>query len=494
MRKMIQAVFFAAAVLMLSVTVSADSGLHITEYYSSEDNITAFTSGNISDGISAMISGTECSAENKGDIYHNAEKYETVFLIDSSKSMGNFSDEIRTFLAECIDKKRDNEYYSFGLFSSGNSPDYIISCENRQYALEKSLDELRYDFESTYIYDNLMNTFSTLCSDDEPIYRRVVLITDGNENSARGITIDDVLSELSQHPVPVFTVSLQFSDKSNVEALKNIGRLARASYAEDMRIADGGDAIKPASILFDSAQNVCEITITPKGSLLDGSVRAVEISDGSISVRGDVRMAMVTAADSGITEPVQSAPAETVKVTEAVPEKKNVVIDKKLLIFAVGIAALIGITAAVIIIVKRNKKPEHTEISHQSIADNEETMMLGTESRETEMLIDDNRHSRYHTLILRDAADSVRTFEVQLSEDGAVIGRSSDMSSIVIDYDRSVSRKHCRIYIKGSNVYAEDLGSGNKTYVNDKEVFSPVIINNSDELRVGRTRLKVTLK
>lgn len=227
-------------------------------------------------------------------------------MIDSSKSMQSFSDEISAFLLECIDKKQDNEYYSIGVFSSKNAPEYIVSCENNQYSIEKSIDKITYEYGSTYIYDNLANVIENLYIDDETVYRRVVLITDGNENSALGITIDDVLEKIGENPVPIYTVTLQRSDKNNIENLKNIARLARKSYAEDIRLIDGEDAVKQAEILINSARNVDCINIFPDISLLDGSVKAIEISDGNLMVKSDIRLAM---SDTIITN------SETMQVT-----------------------------------------------------------------------------------------------------------------------------------------------------------------------------------
>lgn len=497
MKKFISCITVAASVLMIfSVNASAEQNPHITQYYSSQESITVFTSEKISEQAEIRIAGVSCESKNMGDIYHNAEKYETIFLIDSSKSMQSFSDEIQTFLEECIDKKRDNEFYSIGVFASGNSPEYIVSNENNQYTLEKSLDKLSYEFDSTYIYDNLMNTISHLYTNEEPIYRRIILITDGNENSAQGITIDDVIEELNDNPVPVYTVTLQTSKKNNIENLKNISRLARKSYAEDIRISDGGDAVKPASALAASAQNVDCITVIPDSSLLDGSVKAIEISDGSMTVTADIRLAMAdpehTAAE--ITEMTVTEETKENTAAEIKPEKEPKGIKIRSIIAAAAIVAAV-ICAAIIIISVINRKKKGTEEDLLiDLESNDNTMIIGGRGGQTEILIDDEQNDSFRSVILRDIADSIRTFEVQLSAEGAVIGRSSDFSNIVIDYDKSISRKHCRIFLKNGQVYIEDLRSGNKTFLNNNEVSSPTVINNSDEIKIGRTKLKVTIK
>lgn len=482
------------ALITLTTTISAEENINITQYYSTGEKITVYTSGKLSEQVTARIAGISCEAENMGDIYHNSEKFETIFLIDSSKSMQNFSDEINAFLAECIDKKRDNEYYSIGVFASGNFPEYIITCENNQYALEKIIDKIGYEYGSTYIYDNLVNAIENLYSDDEATYRRIVLITDGNENSATGITIEDVIEKIKENPVPIYTVTLQRSDKKNIENLKNIARLARKSSAENIRISDGGDAVKSAEVLINSAQNVDCINIIPDISLLDGLVKAIEISDGSITVSSDIRLVMADTIHTN-TETTQEITVEQSNVvTEFETADKSFSIEIKPLIAI--IAAIVAIICIIIIIIFAVKSKKEINEYNEAVplANNDDTVIIGGRSGQTEILIRDEVSDKQRSVILRDAADSMRTFEVQLTSSGTIIGRSSDFSNIVIDYDKSISRKHCRIFLKNGQAHIEDLSSGNKTYLNNVEIASPTALNNSDEIKIGRTRLKVTIK
>ena len=163
------------------------------------------------------------------------------------------------------------------------------------------------------------------------------------------------------------------------------------------------------------------------------------------------------------------------------------------------IIASVGLTGAaagiVMIILRSRKNKEKTVLEKpQMLSDDEQTMIIGNgHSGQTEMIFTEDI-STQRVIILRDCADSVRTFEVPLSSQGVIIGRSHEYANVVIDYDKSVSRRHCRIYLKNGKSYISDLGSGNKTYVNDSEVTNEVPLNNLDEIKIGRTRLKVTIR
>jgi DNA-binding winged helix-turn-helix (wHTH) protein len=68
-----------------------------------------------------------------------------------------------------------------------------------------------------------------------------------------------------------------------------------------------------------------------------------------------------------------------------------------------------------------------------------------------------------------------------------VLGR--DEGAIRID-SVTVSRRHARIVISGSEAVLEDLNSKNGTYLRDEPVSSPVRLKDGDEIRTGSVVLK----
>lgn len=73
---------------------------------------------------------------------------------------------------------------------------------------------------------------------------------------------------------------------------------------------------------------------------------------------------------------------------------------------------------------------------------------------------------------------------------GHVIGRAHE-SRIFID-DRSLSRSHARIDIKGTEVTVVDLGSTNKTVVNGQILhpMAPCTLRNNDQIKTGNVIFK----
>lgn len=109
------------------------------------------------------------------------------------------------------------------------------------------------------------------------------------------------------------------------------------------------------------------------------------------------------------------------------------------------------------------------------------------EETEKTVMIGAPQAMKQHTISLKDQAGNC-VFLKEIVEE-IVIGRSNasmNPNYIVIDYDSSVSKKHCRIIRQGDAYYIEDLGSLNHTYVQQKEVNGRVKIENKQVIGIGQ--------
>ncbi|MDQ6928997.1 MAG: FHA domain-containing protein, partial [Actinomycetota bacterium] len=57
--------------------------------------------------------------------------------------------------------------------------------------------------------------------------------------------------------------------------------------------------------------------------------------------------------------------------------------------------------------------------------------------------------------------------------------------------DNYVSQLHARVFRREGQLYIEDLGSTNGTYLNRKKVTAPIVVRRGDRLQVGRTVLEL---
>ena len=72
-----------------------------------------------------------------------------------------------------------------------------------------------------------------------------------------------------------------------------------------------------------------------------------------------------------------------------------------------------------------------------------------------------------------------------------IIGRMEIDGVFTIKGDPAISKKHCRLYTDGNNLWIEDLNSANHTFLNGQQVDSPVPVKSGDEIKVGNSLLMV---
>lgn len=82
------------------------------------------------------------------------------------------------------------------------------------------------------------------------------------------------------------------------------------------------------------------------------------------------------------------------------------------------------------------------------------------------------------------------TKEIEQHTFPALIGRDSSSVDIPI-LDPSVSRKHCKLSLRGETVILEDVGSSNGTFVNGQRISEATPITADDELTIGKIKAAI---
>ena len=73
--------------------------------------------------------------------------------------------------------------------------------------------------------------------------------------------------------------------------------------------------------------------------------------------------------------------------------------------------------------------------------------------------------------------------------DELTVGRAGGCQ-ITLD-DTFVSQLHARVFRRDGNLFVEDLGSTNGTFLNRKKVTAPVAIRKGDRLQIGKTVMEL---
>lgn len=88
--------------------------------------------------------------------------------------------------------------------------------------------------------------------------------------------------------------------------------------------------------------------------------------------------------------------------------------------------------------------------------------------------------------------DAMKGTEFSLGSE-VTVGRGGGCA-ILLSADGFVSQLHARVFRRDKDIFVEDLGSTNGTFVNGKKVTTPVQIRKGDKVQFGRTTLEVVRK
>jgi hypothetical protein len=98
-----------------------------------------------------------------------------------------------------------------------------------------------------------------------------------------------------------------------------------------------------------------------------------------------------------------------------------------------------------------------------------------------------SRRGTWRLAVLEPPAERGNAFAV----DGEVtIGRAGGCG-IPLPGDTFVSQVHARVFDRDGDLYIEDLGSTNGTFVNGMQVLEPAQLKRGDRLNIGHTELEV---
>jgi len=89
--------------------------------------------------------------------------------------------------------------------------------------------------------------------------------------------------------------------------------------------------------------------------------------------------------------------------------------------------------------------------------------------------------------VVEPAAQRGRAYELA---DELTVGRAAGCQ-ITLE-DTYASQLHARVFRKDGQLFVEDLGSTNGTYLNRKKVTAPVALRKGDRLQVGKTVMELS--
>ncbi len=390
---------------------------------------------------------------------------ETVFLFDEYVFTNNSDIQKKALqiTKDILKNAGKNEMFCVASFGDDRLTVATDFTDNQLAALEAS-EKIEYNSFASDIYNGIRHMSAGINDRDQAVFRRIVVFTDSSSVNSSDIPKNDksirypvcfILMDKDEKPLYDDHIS---SDFFFSRYYRCTGNTDCATVAEKINDFSGVYFCK-ASIPETLLETDDDITVKME---FEGENQSVSI------------------------ESVAQIKSYIKPETEE-KEKNNIT-----LMAAVFAFIIIILSSVIIIFMRKLKKEEKNESAQKSaktavLPGATEILKTTVLSDSTRILLDDMYQCK---IILTDVDNPGNVIEIP-SVGEAIIGRNSQLSDYAILHEKSISQKHCKIFVRNACVYVIDLESSNHTYVDGEMVEDETELTNGSVLRIGRLSFEV---
>ena len=482
--------------------LAADAAV-VTEYDMYDDQMIVYVK-NAGEGgnLSASIGHTSCEGVSSQKLSETGAGMRTLILIDNSLSIPyNSRAEINGAISRILAARKNGEQFALGTISEAVS--VVQEFTDDYTSLKSALDGIQYQDQETYITDALYDYLSENPFHlEQSVYTRILLFSDGVDNKSIGYTKDELLTILRSKPYPINAVGVRNAYNSNSTDIENMFSLARATGGATFLLNDLQQNPDALTAALATDWDILAVAVPLPTEVRDGSLQTLTLDFGGTKLSLDgVRMpnSPLPKATEAPAQTQAPAPQPTPAQEEPKPGLSTTML---ILIIAGGVLLIGGGILAFVLLRKKGKKKSFNTISTDELKqkaheEDSGTVLMGggggTEMMEGEATLHfwDN-NVPVTNIVLTDVHDMQRRFSKPITT-SLVIGLSSDCD-IVINYDKTVSRRHCEISKEDDCFYITNLSTANGTIVNNNRITSKTRISDGAMIKMGRVEMRLEIQ
>ena len=422
----------------------------------------------------------------------------TVIMMDNSLSVTESNREnIRNILRKYVQELPEKEMVSLAVF--GEEIQFLTEKSQNVEELTQLIDGIEFHDQDTYLTDFLYQALQKI--ENDPDFTRFIVISDGVDNKAIGITKEELTDRLKESSRPIYTIGHIYGE--NDSQLKNMFALSRVSNGKELLIEDFEDISLIAKEVHDFSGLYALKTEIPQ-DVMDGGNRHVLLSlstdGGDWEITGEAPMpfGLIEKAEA-VPEPTQEpTPNPTIQPTPEptlAPEPTPASVKES---GGLGLEKVIGVIVLILAIIvfyfyqkrnksdKKKKKPGKKPVT--PVKPTKPETESGNKPVEEETVILDGRY----LLVLRDRLSPEKIFRYPL-DDNVIVGRNVDRVQVAIDSSRTISGQHCEFYVKANRFFVRDLNSINHTYLDGKMIKGEAEVVSGSIVKLGEAEFCIEI-
>ena len=447
------------------------------------------------DGITCQLGNLPLDVGTAEPVSALEAPFDTVILLDNSLSIPSGQRPLALSIVEgLIGNRLPGE--TFTIVTVGEGVDYLCEAESDYLTLMDVVSGIEYRDQVTHLTDGLYEVLSSLAGSQEAVMRRVVLIADGVDNEELGYTEKELDTLLQETGYPLYAVGCGGGN----DELENLFALSRLTPGAAFNLNETQDttAVVAGICAWNGAVRV---SVPLPDTACDGAEKMMRLEAGDSFYTVSLDMPFVAVAPSEPEEPEepeeQAEPAiqpELPPVEEAAkPEGRGLPgLPVWLAAGAGGLAAAAAVTALVLLRRRRKKEafspvPGGAGGVPQQL---EETRLLREEG-ETQAVWEEEQPDGA-SIVLTDLSDPAQKYGAPV-RGRLAIGRDPSVCRIVVDYDPTVARHQCDVFMENGQLTLQNRSHSNITRVDGQKVEDKCLLRNGCVIKMGRVQMRLEI-
>ena len=251
----------------------------VAETYTGADNpcITWYVRG-LSGRIESTRAyiGTEETAVSESGVLGDEGGYapKTLILIDNSRSISPYKQEIEDILVRLIWNHQNMERFSIVTFDK--EANVLVDYTDNYDDLRLAAEGLTYKDQYTYLRNVLYSQIRALSLDGENDYSRIIIISDGTDDSLLGVTYEELTDLLKDDgSCPIYTIGCTYQPSET--GLDKLFALSRRTGSPYFLINDHKDVSAIADKIDEDAKGIRYFSFDIAPELRDGSEKSLSL-------------------------------------------------------------------------------------------------------------------------------------------------------------------------------------------------------------------------
>lgn len=410
-----------------------------------------------------------------------------IFLVDVSKSLKpkDFI-QIQSSLNDWVAGL--NEHDHAALISFGSQVNVQQDFTQNIDSLKQTVTKLAATDNETFLYQGLTKAFELGRRLDKTLPKRrvIVVLTDGIDDAAGGVTKDEVFLQMAENRIPIYAIGFTLPPLTQTKenGLKELGVLARTSGGHFLKV-DSMPLSAAYTLQKERIAHSYEVAITCASCKAEGQLNRLNINlnagDRSLNDGVDIRLL-----------PQQELPIKDSVIELSAQDKVKAYVVKIFTDYPYAAwPALVLISALlvwlIVYLIKAKRRARELllrqEIENKAIHEIDDSVTVAIKKAAPPKL---PKYTLSFSVVTGEQQG--KTYDIPFNET-MLIGRLTSCDLAVNDSEASAN--HAEISLEKGILAIKDLGSTNGTAINGVPIHTVHYLQEGDQILIGRTELRL---